>query len=189
MRHGLSGQLNRNRHIGCLTCRRRRVKCDEQHPVCRFCARLDMQCIWKPEDATTSPLSGLAGEDPAKNDGSGHTGNLPTRKRARKACEQCRKAKLGCSAEKPICSNCKGKGGQCTYDETDTTSAVHGTPSARTASLRGHTADSESCYINTSATIDTRLPSILSESPAAGSGDVKQLAMCAVMSLHFFQIG
>lgn len=29
---------------GCRTCRRRRVKCDEQRPVCGHCRRLKLDC-------------------------------------------------------------------------------------------------------------------------------------------------
>lgn len=31
---------------GCLTCRKRKVKCDEAKPVCSRCTRLQRQCIW-----------------------------------------------------------------------------------------------------------------------------------------------
>lgn len=29
---------------GCRTCRRRRVKCDERKPTCRYCERLKLEC-------------------------------------------------------------------------------------------------------------------------------------------------
>jgi len=32
--------------IGCLTCRSRRVKCNEERPVCRTCTRFDLCCKW-----------------------------------------------------------------------------------------------------------------------------------------------
>ncbi|QUC23452.1 uncharacterized protein UV8b_07693 [Ustilaginoidea virens] len=31
---------------GCLTCKQRKVKCNEQHPKCSHCERLNMECIW-----------------------------------------------------------------------------------------------------------------------------------------------
>lgn len=34
---------------GCLTCRKRKVKCDELKPVCGKCARLQRQCVWGDE--------------------------------------------------------------------------------------------------------------------------------------------
>lgn len=38
-----SGPRSRN---GCLTCRRRKVKCDETRPVCAHCSRLSKVCDW-----------------------------------------------------------------------------------------------------------------------------------------------
>lgn len=32
--------------VGCLTCRTKKVKCDEQAPECRRCQRLDLRCEW-----------------------------------------------------------------------------------------------------------------------------------------------
>ncbi|KAK0753792.1 hypothetical protein B0T18DRAFT_337614 [Schizothecium vesticola] len=32
------------RSRGCLTCRKRRVKCDESRPICRTCQRLNLEC-------------------------------------------------------------------------------------------------------------------------------------------------
>ncbi|KAH7378844.1 hypothetical protein BKA66DRAFT_421085 [Pyrenochaeta sp. MPI-SDFR-AT-0127] len=32
---------------GCLTCRARRVKCDENHPVCRACSKKNRPCQWE----------------------------------------------------------------------------------------------------------------------------------------------
>ncbi|CAO2656288.1 Nn.00g050910.m01.CDS01 [Neocucurbitaria sp. VM-36] len=33
---------------GCLTCRARRVKCDETHPVCKSCSKKNRPCQWEP---------------------------------------------------------------------------------------------------------------------------------------------
>lgn len=32
---------------GCLTCKRRRKKCDEAKPSCGACQRLYLRCLWK----------------------------------------------------------------------------------------------------------------------------------------------
>ena len=44
--------LTRRGHVksklGCFTCKRRRVKCDEQHPVCAQCTRLKLACTYPP---------------------------------------------------------------------------------------------------------------------------------------------
>ncbi|CAE6478823.1 hypothetical protein ACGC1H_003067 [Rhizoctonia solani] len=36
---------------GCLTCRRKRKKCDEQPPVCSRCEKSDSECIWPQHSA------------------------------------------------------------------------------------------------------------------------------------------
>ncbi|KAI9155128.1 Lysine biosynthesis regulatory protein LYS14 [Paramyrothecium foliicola] len=40
---------------GCLTCKRRKVKCDEQRPRCSHCERLNMECKWRPQSRSTAP--------------------------------------------------------------------------------------------------------------------------------------
>lgn len=39
---------------GCLTCRKRRVKCDEARPSCRRCARLDLKCVFPGSDSSSN---------------------------------------------------------------------------------------------------------------------------------------
>ncbi|RDW59595.1 hypothetical protein BP6252_12682 [Coleophoma cylindrospora] len=36
----------RRTKTGCLTCRKRRVRCDEVHPVCSACVRLKLECVY-----------------------------------------------------------------------------------------------------------------------------------------------
>ena len=36
---------------GCLTCRSRKVKCDERRPVCNNCTRLKRTCVYKPRQS------------------------------------------------------------------------------------------------------------------------------------------
>lgn len=43
--NGLCSRMLTNR-AGCLTCRSKKVKCDEQAPRCRRCNRLDLTCEW-----------------------------------------------------------------------------------------------------------------------------------------------
>ncbi|KAH9204654.1 hypothetical protein DL95DRAFT_280686, partial [Leptodontidium sp. 2 PMI_412] len=35
--------------LGCLTCRKRKVKCDEAKPICGRCQRLRRECTWSDE--------------------------------------------------------------------------------------------------------------------------------------------
>lgn len=39
-------RLGANKPIGCRTCRIRRLKCDERHPVCQRCERAQIKCDW-----------------------------------------------------------------------------------------------------------------------------------------------
>ncbi|KIW06645.1 uncharacterized protein PV09_02355 [Verruconis gallopava] len=38
-------EIKRRTKTGCLTCRKRRIKCDEQHPVCRNCQKSKRECL------------------------------------------------------------------------------------------------------------------------------------------------
>ncbi|OKL63637.1 hypothetical protein UA08_00265 [Talaromyces atroroseus] len=40
---------------GCLTCRRRKVRCNEVHPRCGHCTRLRLACSWPPDSSFTVP--------------------------------------------------------------------------------------------------------------------------------------
>ncbi|KAL7921666.1 hypothetical protein ACQKWADRAFT_294933 [Trichoderma austrokoningii] len=46
---------------GCLTCRSRKVKCDELRPVCRNCTRLKRSCVYKPRKSRQYPASSRLG--------------------------------------------------------------------------------------------------------------------------------
>ncbi|KAB5578665.1 hypothetical protein GE09DRAFT_1261826 [Coniochaeta sp. 2T2.1] len=46
--HGYRGRVR----SGCLTCRSRKVRCDERRPACHNCARLKRTCVYKPTRAT-----------------------------------------------------------------------------------------------------------------------------------------
>ncbi|KAK8079002.1 hypothetical protein PG994_002809 [Apiospora phragmitis] len=38
-------EIKRRTKTGCLTCRKRRIKCDEQHPVCKNCQKSKRDCM------------------------------------------------------------------------------------------------------------------------------------------------
>lgn len=44
--------------LGCLSCRRRKKKCDEQKPICTACLRNSLGCLWP----DSSPQGGLASQ-------------------------------------------------------------------------------------------------------------------------------
>ncbi|KAJ6005992.1 hypothetical protein N7451_003936 [Penicillium sp. IBT 35674x] len=54
-----AGRSGPRRRTGCLTCRARKVRCDETKPSCSNCDRLRLHCVYKPPialgDSWTSP--------------------------------------------------------------------------------------------------------------------------------------
>ncbi|RAH49583.1 Zn(II)2Cys6 transcription factor, partial [Aspergillus brunneoviolaceus CBS 621.78] len=86
----------------CLTCRARKVKCDETHPLCNNCRNLDVE--------STASLSDQAGRpsDPQTRAGP----RSP-------ACFTCRYARSRCSKTRPSCTRCAIYGHECSYPETN----------------------------------------------------------------------
>ncbi|TEA21518.1 Transcriptional regulatory protein moc3 [Colletotrichum sidae] len=39
---------------GCLTCKRRKVKCDESRPRCSHCERLNLECKWRSQSSSSA---------------------------------------------------------------------------------------------------------------------------------------
>jgi len=56
---GRSGPRSRT---GCATCKQRRVRCDEAHPVCGHCARLQLNCYYRPWTSSGSGKERVAAE-------------------------------------------------------------------------------------------------------------------------------
>ncbi|CAE6470289.1 unnamed protein product [Rhizoctonia solani] len=53
-----SGSYSQRSRSGCLTCRRKRKKCDEQRPFCSRCTRTNSRCIWPEQsESDASPRS------------------------------------------------------------------------------------------------------------------------------------
>lgn len=55
-----AGRSGPRRRTGCLTCRARKVRCDEAKPSCSNCDRLRLHCAYKPPIALGSPWSASA---------------------------------------------------------------------------------------------------------------------------------
>lgn len=49
-------QHRRSRN-GCLTCKRRKVRCNEEKPLCYHCRRLHLDCLWKDPDGDSQRRS------------------------------------------------------------------------------------------------------------------------------------
>jgi hypothetical protein len=57
-RSGGKRQITRNRtSYSCQACRRRKVKCDKQHPVCSGCLKSNEECIYGKQDDTASNVA------------------------------------------------------------------------------------------------------------------------------------
>ncbi|KPM40933.1 hypothetical protein AK830_g5594 [Neonectria ditissima] len=44
-RSKITGEIKRRTKTGCLTCRKRRIKCDETHPTCNNCKKSKRECL------------------------------------------------------------------------------------------------------------------------------------------------
>lgn len=50
---------------GCWTCKRRKVRCNEQRPLCYHCERLNLECVWKDTaPQRPSPSKNAGAENP-----------------------------------------------------------------------------------------------------------------------------
>ncbi|CAL5874627.1 uncharacterized protein PFLUO_LOCUS8924 [Penicillium psychrofluorescens] len=62
-------EVKRRTKTGCLTCRKRRIKCDEGHPVCRNCVKSKREClgydpVFRPQASTPSAIQPAAPNPP-----------------------------------------------------------------------------------------------------------------------------
>ncbi|EME39977.1 hypothetical protein DOTSEDRAFT_74739 [Dothistroma septosporum NZE10] len=96
---------------GCETCRARKVRCDERHPICYNCDRLGLPCA--PSGTTKDPR--LA--SPQAETNGAYPGTGLKRKRTYRSCAECRTSKTRCSGHKPTCVRCGEKKLSCTYED------------------------------------------------------------------------
>ncbi|KAL6717919.1 hypothetical protein ACLMJK_004004 [Lecanora helva] len=74
-------EIKRRTKTGCLTCRKRRIKCDEAHPSCRNCQKSKREClgydpIFKSQPGPTA-IQPAAGGAPLLQPGSANTSPYP----------------------------------------------------------------------------------------------------------------
>ncbi|KAH8878938.1 hypothetical protein GQ53DRAFT_739552 [Thozetella sp. PMI_491] len=81
----------RRTRTGCLTCRARKIKCDESVVVCDNCSRSSLQCL-------RSANESLSGSTPGTR-----------RQRIKRSCVACKLAKKRCNGERPQCDRCLEK--------------------------------------------------------------------------------
>lgn len=68
----------RRAKTGCITCRRRRKKCDETKPRCTACSRNRLLCAWPDDHAHDRNASFEPGEVASISDGESSSTTLPT---------------------------------------------------------------------------------------------------------------
>ncbi|KAI0888934.1 fungal-specific transcription factor domain-containing protein [Annulohypoxylon maeteangense] len=61
---------------GCMTCRRRKVRCNEIRPICGHCSRLNLECRWRPSNSTllTNSPGGTLLANRVRSDGNTNSG-------------------------------------------------------------------------------------------------------------------
>ena len=91
---------------GCVTCRARKVRCDERRPVCLNCERLNLPCTPSKDQSQTQARR----QEPTATAGF-------KRKRTFRSCIGCRASKTRCSGDKPVCVRCREKSLQCDYND------------------------------------------------------------------------
>ncbi|KAI9791780.1 MAG: hypothetical protein M1833_001339 [Piccolia ochrophora] len=78
-------EIKRRTKTGCLTCRKRRIKCDEAHPTCRNCQKSKRECLGydpifksQPAPAAIQPApSGAPGSNPSQGPNSSTSASFP----------------------------------------------------------------------------------------------------------------
>ncbi|TVY68682.1 putative transcriptional regulatory protein [Lachnellula suecica] len=69
-------EIKRRTKTGCLTCRKRRIKCDEAHPACRNCQKSKRECLGY--DPIFKPQPGPANIQPSPSSAPLQPGQLAT---------------------------------------------------------------------------------------------------------------
>ncbi|CZR58866.1 uncharacterized protein PAC_08758 [Phialocephala subalpina] len=111
--HTRKGERSRS---GCITCRARKVKCDESPGACLNCGRLGVQCA----GYSSGPLSkSIRSQLSAKRADPGLTEAGLERKRLRASCQPCRSSKTRCSGDHPACTRCQDKDFKCHYESRE----------------------------------------------------------------------
>ncbi|KAI0430910.1 hypothetical protein F5Y09DRAFT_341232 [Xylaria sp. FL1042] len=100
---------------GCLTCRARKIKCDESPESCLNCERIHVVCPgYGNTQINRSELNQLQSKS---SDAVTEAGIR--RSRSLMSCEACRRAKTKCVRDGPACSRCLQKNVPCIFKATD----------------------------------------------------------------------
>ena len=111
-------KMSRKRaRTGCLTCRARKIKCDESASICNNCSRVDLECARSTNESLPQSVRfELANR--AQNSPKLTQAGLE-RRRIKRSCVTCKLAKKRCGGERPQCARCLGKSLNCIYEELE----------------------------------------------------------------------
>jgi hypothetical protein len=116
----MSSTRHRRTRTGCLTCRARKIKCDESAIACNNCSRSGVECHRSDnESLTQTTRSQLATTAQSSHNQLTQAGI--TRRRIKRSCIACKLVKKRCSGERPRCDRCSERGQTCVYDHDPTT--------------------------------------------------------------------
>ncbi|KAI0973781.1 hypothetical protein F4678DRAFT_459268 [Xylaria arbuscula] len=105
---------------GCLTCRARKIKCDETPESCLNCDRIQAVCPgYGNAQINRSDFNQLQGQS---SDDLTEAGIK--RSRSLVSCEGCRRAKTKCVREGPACAKCLQKNVPCVFQASDSDSPI-----------------------------------------------------------------
>lgn len=116
MSSALSENTRRKRtRRGCLTCRARKIKCDETLVVCNNCLRAKLECARsRNESLPQSARSELA----MSAQQSQHLTQAGLRRRRiKRSCLSCKLVKKRCGGQRPRCVRCLARSQECLYED------------------------------------------------------------------------
>ena len=97
---------------GCLICKMRKVKCDEQRPVCAKCQRSGRECEF-PRCASCSTQGALF----KKNALLFCQSCARARTHSISGCLICKMRRVKCDEQRPVCANCQRSGRECKFPQ------------------------------------------------------------------------
>lgn len=101
---------------GCLTCRARKIKCDEAAVRCSNCLRAALECVRSannesfPQSARVELASSAVSNETLTQAGL-------RRRRVKRSCVPCQLGKRRCGGERPRCGRCLNRSLGCVYEQ------------------------------------------------------------------------
>ncbi|KAH8669124.1 hypothetical protein BX600DRAFT_461251 [Xylariales sp. PMI_506] len=141
----LTSDKGRRVRTGCITCRARKVKCDENPGGCNNCKKRKLVCDFIDIAAAGTRIGsheqhGIAGPSPPSVSSTAASSSpaSPVNLRVPTACQECRAARARCSHSRPRCTRCVSRAIHCVYPDvrSDDITGLTPTASARIAQAK-----------------------------------------------------